>query len=630
MGQATLRIFLSSTSVDLGPLRTWVAELVRHLGQFAVVMDEFPLRPTLDANEASLEQLRSCDAYVLLLAWRYGHVVPGHPLSVTHREYREARHLGLPCFVFLAGDTTYSNFDFFPPRVRDVKHYESLLAFRTEVQYQQVGFFTSPFDLMVQVASALHQYLLDLELPVHLPLALPPRVPGFTGQEAALMDLLRSLRARQSLALSTLVVGLGGVGKSALASEAMHRLADEADAFPGGLTWVRCDGQIGLEGLIWVYDQLLDAWGVRPTAKTLSDLDARPEVQAEFREQTLRSRLRRLPGPALALLDNVEVDFPLGRALEHLTPLGIKLLVTARYRPALRGLRVQSLDALNVEEAVALFRERYVAGGGRWDETRDVVPATTVVQMLGQLALTIELAAALAARTRINVPELAAELRDSDEFVHLRDPLIGTASVRYRLEQGLALLSSTQRVRFASLGLLDGPDWPRTVVEALFIALPPGDGGESNAGGSGSEDLNLLASLSLATLLPGENAATDQRVRLHPLLRELAREEWSRQPEATRQAGLLALVTAVDEFVRAHQQDFATLAREEDLVAGAVRRAADAGVDSEMLTRIAVGRVRDSSVTHGGSALSDAALSSGASGQETTAKKRRWKWPWSK
>jgi hypothetical protein len=40
-----------------------------------------------------------------------------------------------------------------------------------------------------------------------------------------------------------------------------HTLAAEPDAFPGELTRVRCDGRTGLEGVIWIEDQLLAGWG---------------------------------------------------------------------------------------------------------------------------------------------------------------------------------------------------------------------------------------------------------------------------------------------------------------------------------------------------------------------------------
>jgi hypothetical protein len=160
----TYRVFLSSTSVDLKSYRSRVASLVRSLGQFAVTMDAFPLQPSLDATGVSLEELSKCDLYILLLGWRYGHIPDGQELSVTHQEYREARRLGLPCFVFLADPSTDANPMLYPPEIRDPEHRGQLLAFRAEVEQQQlVGYFTPQDELVDMVASALHQYLLDAQ-----------------------------------------------------------------------------------------------------------------------------------------------------------------------------------------------------------------------------------------------------------------------------------------------------------------------------------------------------------------------------------------------------------------------------------------------------------------------------------
>lgn len=81
-----LRVFLSSTSVDLEPYRTRVASLIETgFSQFAVTMDHFPLQPKQDATTVSLDHLRASQVYILLLAWRYGHVPDGQALSVTIR-----------------------------------------------------------------------------------------------------------------------------------------------------------------------------------------------------------------------------------------------------------------------------------------------------------------------------------------------------------------------------------------------------------------------------------------------------------------------------------------------------------------------------------------------------------------
>ena len=51
-----------------------------------------------------LEDVRSCDLYVGLFAWRYGYVPPGETRSITESELAEATSQGIPILVFLLDD----------------------------------------------------------------------------------------------------------------------------------------------------------------------------------------------------------------------------------------------------------------------------------------------------------------------------------------------------------------------------------------------------------------------------------------------------------------------------------------------------------------------------------------------
>jgi Domain of unknown function (DUF4062) len=72
------KVFLSSTSADLHKWRSRIDELLPYLGQFSVVMGRFAERPlgTVGAASVSLDELRDCQIYILLLGWRYGHIPP--------------------------------------------------------------------------------------------------------------------------------------------------------------------------------------------------------------------------------------------------------------------------------------------------------------------------------------------------------------------------------------------------------------------------------------------------------------------------------------------------------------------------------------------------------------------------
>src|SRR5581483_12103736 len=76
--------------------------------------------------------------------------------------------------------------------------------------------------------------------PAGLPLTSP-----LIGREAPLADLLAHLRAGASCG----ICGPEGVGKTALAAEAVARLAAEREAFPGGMAWISCEDLEGEAGL---------------------------------------------------------------------------------------------------------------------------------------------------------------------------------------------------------------------------------------------------------------------------------------------------------------------------------------------------------------------------------------------
>jgi hypothetical protein len=95
------------------------------------------------------------------------------------------------------------------------------------------------------------------------PRDLPPRAPGFVGRQHDLTTLSDSLRPTGDGVAAVAVMGMGGLGKSSLAAEAAHTLAAEPNAFPGGVNGYAVTSAPGIEGLVWIEDQLLAAWGRR-------------------------------------------------------------------------------------------------------------------------------------------------------------------------------------------------------------------------------------------------------------------------------------------------------------------------------------------------------------------------------
>jgi tetratricopeptide (TPR) repeat protein len=286
------------------------------------------------------------------------------------------------------------------------------------------------------------------------------------------------------------------------------------------------------------------------------------------------------------LLDNVERGLPLARLLETLSPLDITTLLTSRSEPASPRVRLLRLDMLAPEPAVALFAERFSSRGGSWSAERDEGASHAIVDALGGLPLAIELAAARAARTGLPLSTLATELRAPDALARLSDPLDPSASVRYSLSKTLLALSPVTRARFAALGLPEGPEWPEAVVERMFAAVMTS--GETTS--PPHADLEALAAYSLVSFVAGRQG--ERRIRLHPLVRELAREELAQQDEATQRAALAGLLAGVSAWVtQQHRDNMEVVARvlaDEDLIVGTLRGAYAAGVELPVALTITV------------------------------------------
>src|ERR1044071_6477666 len=100
------RIYVSSTSNDLEDFRKTVSQALRRLGHEDVAMDYYVAEDKRPVDR-SLNDVASCDVYVGIFAYRYGHVPKeNNPegRSITELEYRKAHEETIPCLIFLLSD----------------------------------------------------------------------------------------------------------------------------------------------------------------------------------------------------------------------------------------------------------------------------------------------------------------------------------------------------------------------------------------------------------------------------------------------------------------------------------------------------------------------------------------------
>lgn len=226
-------VYVSSTFVDLQAHRAVLKTELERAGFDVESMERYPAfdqRPL----ERCLEDARRCDAYVLILAHRYGFVPQagdGRELSITQREYESAVEAGRPCLVFCV-DPTHD----WPAALKDSPRSRAgrrLAAFRRQVEDSHgLRLFADADDLTKQVLSALAARLQRLDghataggfrWPPAWDFAayIADKCESFAGRDWLLADIAAWQAAGQPRAL--LVRADFGVGKSAMMAELVRR-----------------------------------------------------------------------------------------------------------------------------------------------------------------------------------------------------------------------------------------------------------------------------------------------------------------------------------------------------------------------------------------------------------------------
>ena len=97
-----LRVFVSSVQKELEDERAIIQNLLNTdaflVAHCAPVLFEFEPASPVKAIEGCLAKLEECRVYLLIIGSQYGSQVDG--VSITHREYRRAKELGLPVLAF--------------------------------------------------------------------------------------------------------------------------------------------------------------------------------------------------------------------------------------------------------------------------------------------------------------------------------------------------------------------------------------------------------------------------------------------------------------------------------------------------------------------------------------------------
>ncbi|MET9628375.1 BTAD domain-containing putative transcriptional regulator [Lentzea sp. NPDC006480] len=386
---------------------------------------------------------------------------------------------------------------------------------------------------------------------------LPRDAGDFTGRDRELGRLLDSDGG------VWWIEGPAGVGKSALAVHAAHRLADR---YPDGQLFVDLHSPSG------ALDSLLRAMDV-PSER----IPESAEERAALWRATVSGRR------VVIVLDGVT-------SVSQVRPLlpgspGCLTLITSRSRLCgLEGVRRIPLDVLSSDEAVTLLKR--ILGDDRVSDEPD--QAQEVARLCGYLPLAVRITGArLAGRAHWPVSKLVRRL--SDERSRLDELVADDLAVRSSLELTYRALDENVRQAYRIFGFLGLPEVP----SFLWVHLLDED------------VLDQLVDARLLDVIGSARYRMHELVRLHA--RELAEaEDPQREREDVVRRAVVAALSTVDGLTEQlflavpRMQDSlgivataarptdkdAWFAREENLLTRLVERAAELGL-AEIASQLA-------------------------------------------
>ncbi len=357
--------------------------------------------------------------------------------------------------------------------------------------------------------------------PVRLPVPsqLPPSSPNFAGREPELAALSRIAAERDPPRPVTLAVimGVGGAGKTSLASHWLHQVRDR---YGGGALFADLGGH------------LLDA-PVRPgevLGRFLRALGIPPEgVPFQLEEQAALWRSLTEGRRLVLLLDNAAS----AAQVRVLLPSGgpSLVLVTTRWRIgglSADGARFVELGPLDEAAAIGLLEA--IVGAERTQAEPDAT--RSVVRLCGRLPLAVCVSGArLAPHPRRQIGQVADELAGERHRLAALS-LTEDLSVRAAFDVSFRSLPADAARAYRLLALVPGPDFGPDLAAAATAAEP----GQVTA---------MLDSLAGASLLEETGG---RRFRFHDLVKLHARDQADSEPAAEREA---AIARSVDWYLHA-------------------------------------------------------------------------------
>ncbi|HEX5547246.1 MAG TPA: NB-ARC domain-containing protein, partial [Ktedonobacterales bacterium] len=328
----------------------------------------------------------------------------------------------------------------------------------------------------------------------------PPLPEHFVGRERELDWLTDRLRRGITTGI-TAVKGIGGVGKTSLATKAVEILQAEGQ-YIGAARFVMCQGKTDPFQVICDVLRRFEPQRLIPSDAT----------DGQLRDTACQILLNKR---VLVVLDNIEPGLDIERVVAPLQAAKATILLTSRgYLSAGECL---DLQLLATDEARKLFCLHLGKAIGNLVEDEPAA-VTRIVENLGNHTLAVKVVALYARSTRRSLRILADELKTPFEVEKITESINGIFQRSFE-----ALSPVTQKV-FAAFGAFATVEFSRNAAKALAKAL-------GHAHPSGCVDSLIEYGLVDPSELRGLLQESDsERLQLHPLLQAFAIEQLTRFP----------------------------------------------------------------------------------------------------